>query len=117
MNESVKKLFVIAAASILIFWIFKPRDEKGSGAGLFNKKREPIRKPNISESMLEDEDICKAYECLCIYIEAYNAGESESDLLQIKNEFKTQLGIDIYEDCEGRLCVRRYDGEDLLNWN
>ncbi len=114
--EDVKKIAVILGVSGLLFWIIKPKQSKGSGLLDFfqNNKRTPIRKPLLDEESLQDPDVKKAYDALCAYIDASNAGEKDSVLEEIKKEYKAQMNIEIYTDSAGKLAVRDLSGEDIL---
>jgi hypothetical protein len=114
-NDSLKQLILITGVSLLIFWIFKPKGD-GEGKSIFSSSsgRKIIRKPILSEDDLQDDYLRSAYECLCAYIDAYNEQESDKVLIEMKDDFKTDIGIVIYEDANGKLAVRDTEGNDIL---
>lgn len=113
MNPSWKKVAVIVGVSLLIFFIFKPKKDGEKGLFSGSSKRTPIRKPILSLDG-ESEAVQTAYEALCAYIDAYNDGMKDSDLQDMKKEFKDQMGIEIYEDTNGKLAAKDTSGNDLL---
>jgi hypothetical protein len=114
MNESLKKVAVIVVTSVIIFWIFKPKAEGEKGLFSSSPSRTPIRKPNLDEEGMQDPEVKTAYTALCAYIDAHNDGKDEASLEQIKKDFKSQLGIEIYEDSKGKLAAKDMNGEDIL---
>lgn len=115
-NESLKKLAVITAISVLLFWVFKPKgngEKSGTmdGSGTVGGK---INKPSLPEDQLQDETVRNAYEALCAYIDAANDGESSSTLDLIKKDIKDKMGLVIYSDASGKLAVKDIQGNDIL---
>lgn len=119
MDENVKKLGIIVGISILIFWFFKPREDGSTGFSLFggSKKRDQAKKPEVDQDAMQHEEIRVAYEALCAYIDAYNAGEKDEVLSRMQADFKDKLGIDIYQDTQGRFAARGTDGSDILAYS
>lgn len=114
MNDSLKKVAVILVASVILFWIFKPKAEGEKGFFSSKSDRTPIRKPTLNEEGMSDPDVKSAYTALCAYIDAYNDGVPEDELTRIKKDFKEQIGIEIYEDGNNKLAARDNNGEDIL---
>ncbi len=115
-NESLKKLLVILGASVIIFWVFKPKKDGKDILSSFSKKpkRPIIKKPFIDENDLSNPDLRMAYEALSQYIDASNTDASDEDLQAIKDELRDQMGIVIYTDAGGLLAVKDTDGNDIL---
>lgn len=115
MSEDWKKVLVIVGASFLIYIIFKPK--KAGSKGIFSQeeKREPITKPTVDEAGMGSDEVKKAYEVLCAYIDAYNDGMSDEGLDKLKKDFKTETGIEIYTGANGKLAAKDDQG-DILKW-
>ena len=116
-NESLKKLLVVLGASLVIFWIFKPKKDGKDILSNFTgrkPKRPIIKKPFIDDNDLQNPDLKLAYEALSAYIDASNTDASDEELEAIKDEFKEQMGIVIYTDAEGLLAVKDTNGYDIL---
>lgn len=116
MDDSLKKLLVIVGASVILFWVFKPKGNSeesgnsffgGSGAG-------KIKKPTLPEDQMQDEAIRTAYEALCAYIDASNEGQSQTVLDSISKDFEDKMGLVIYKDAGGKLAVKDIEGNDIL---
>ncbi len=117
-NESLKKLLVVTAGAVLIFWLLKPKGENDKG-GPFSKDKKNdgfIRKPILDEGSLQHEDLKMAYDTLCVYIDACNAKESPAFLEDLKADIFENEGLDIYTDANGKLAVRDADGSDILKY-
>lgn len=114
-NESLKKLLVIAGASIILFWFFRPKkDAKDNLLNIGGQKKSYIKKPFLSDDELQNDDLKMAYEALCAYIDAFNDGAEKNELQAIKDDFESKLGIVIYEDNDGLLAVKDSNGNDIL---
>ena len=119
-NESLKKLAVIVAVSIGIFWMLKPKlneDDQNPFANRENgKKTGFIRKPQIDDEQVEHDHIRMAYNALCIYIDALNAKENEEVLSGIRQSMRDEIYMEIYQDASGNYIVRDLDGNDVLRY-
>ncbi len=118
MDTDLKHLLIIIPASVVIFWVFKPRaDGKGIFASLGTaRKREDLTMPVLDEDAMQSEDLRTAYTCLSSYIEAWNAGEDDATLEELKKEFKDEFNMVIYKAANGKMAVRDTEGHDILKY-
>lgn len=117
MEQKAKEIAVIAAVSIVIFLLIKPKN--GNKQPVFNfrssaPKKVYITKPVVDDELMQYEHIAVSYEALCAYIDAVNSGDDESKLRELKNRFKEELTIEIYTDAGNKLAVRDLEGNDIL---
>lgn len=116
-QDSVKKLAVIAAASLLIFWLIKPsldgKKDSFLPIGGGSKKSKYIKKPVLGNENEGDPFVLQAYDCLCAYIDAINNDESQATLDELNRGFN-DMGFDVYKDNTGRLAVRDMDGQPIM---
>lgn len=117
MKQQAKELTVIVAVSILIFLVLKPKNAKKQTVFNLNrqaKKKQYITKPFIDDELMQYDHIAVSYQALCAYIDAVNNGDDESKLEALKDGFKKEIGIEIYNDANNMLAVRDLEGNDIL---
>ena len=132
MTNTEKTALLTFGASILVFFFFiKPKikapgskkedtteDEKDSSGNAIEDDvaaRTPIVKPTINPKELQKSQKVKdAYDALCIYIAAYNAGESMSDLNQLVKDLKRRFSAKVYKRSDGRWAVADSFGKDII---
>ena len=114
-NQSAKQALAILAASVIIFWIFKPtynkedEDDDFEGELVLNKQK--YVKPAITEDSLQQNPKAQnAYDALNIYIDAHNEGKSLEFKKDLNNELKKVYGVYILEKKDGTL-----EAKDLKN--
>lgn len=115
MNKTAIQAGIILFIGTLIFIILKPVNRGVARMELLpTRKKLKIEKPPLDEESMQIESRRKAYLCLCAYIDAYNDEKSDEELQSMKDEFKDQYGVIIYQDANLKLAVKDIMGNPIL---
>lgn len=114
MNDSLKKAIIVFSVSILLFIGAKKvlkYDKKE-----LQTKRNKYLKPSIADEDIKDELTNNAFIALEAYIEAWNSGESLSDIKELNKELSKQFGVTVEKDGLG-LVVKDVKGKKVIKYN
>ncbi len=129
MSNNEKTAFLVFGAATFVYFFFvkakikapgeKDKKEDQSGTGGLTEddvtQRTPIKKPTINPKELKtSQKVNDAYNALCDYIAAYNAGESMEDLNQLVKDLKRRYSVKVYKRGDGRWAVSDSFGNDII---
>lgn len=114
MNDSFKKAVIIFTSSAIIFFVLKKvlkYDKKE-----LQTNRNKYLKPSIENEDIKDELTNNAFVALEAYIDAWNSGESLSDIKELNKELLSQFGVTVEKDGLG-LIVKDAKGKKIIKYN
>lgn len=116
-NNSLKELLIILGVSAVTFWLIKPRLPKNENGNKFlgnSKAPKKLKKPVLDPDAMANDYLHAAYVVLCAYIDAYNNGESQSELNDLRERLYQETGFDVIVDDKGLLAIKDGEGNDVL---
>lgn len=112
MNNKAKEAVLILIISLGIFWCFKPKEK--DAANTKNGVSKKLVKPKESELDLSNPVVEDAYNCLCIYINAYNDGVTQKELDELNKEISKHFDMQVVKINESMYSVEDMKGKEIL---
>lgn len=113
MTDSAKQAIVtvgIAVSVLFLFSFLKKKEETVTSTG---KKK--YVKPEADPAEMEgNPQAMDAYAALCAYIDAYNDGNDAKFLQSLNDEFKKEMGVEVFENADGTISVEDMNGHEIL---
>lgn len=131
MSNNEKTALLVFGSALFVFFFFvkakikapgekdaKDAGDQSSADGFTEDNvaaRVPIKKPTINQKELQkSQKVNDAYNALCAYIAAYNAGETMADLNQLVKDLKRRYSVRVYKRSDGRWAVSDSFGNDII---
>lgn len=127
LTNDQKTAFLVFSTSIVFFFLFVRTRIKAPGTSTKNEDtadasgkvediaaRKPIAKPTIDKKKIKSQLVLDAYNSLCAYISAYNAGETQDDLNQMVKDMRRRYSVRVYKRSDGRWAVADTAGKDII---